>query len=355
MKKGFTLIELLAVIIILSLIGLVSIIGITTIIKHSKEDLYETQMKSIESAAKQWGNDNIDKLPSAGECIYMTLDNLKTYGLLDNKLVDPRTDEQIDDTMKIKIYSEMASSYGRAVIKYEIDADDVSNCRNIYGDYTLIEGVEFNKKIKSLAGSQGVIDSNIISIVFLKAGQIPNDISKDVFESYSHIDLSVNNDSSFRYSFSRTSNNDSSVIGYYVHGTVYVYSDGILQSNAVSNNMFYGLSALTSIDFSGLYTENVVSMSSMFEMCSNLKILNLSNFDTSNTLRMDSMFSGCSSLQTLDISSFDISKVSSTNGSYSNMFNSCNSDVSITINSSIKNFIEARLTDNNIGINLTIK
>ena len=110
MKKGFTLIELLAVIIVLALIGLVTIVGVSSIISKSKDDLYETQMKSIENAAKAWGNENIDKLPVAGECIYLTLDNLKTYGLLDTNIVDPKTDEKIDDSMKIKIEGKQALS-----------------------------------------------------------------------------------------------------------------------------------------------------------------------------------------------------------------------------------------------------
>ena len=336
MKKGFTLIELLAVIIVLALIGLVTIVGVSSLINKSKNDLHETQMKSIENAAKAWANENIDKLPPAGECIYLTLDSLKTYGLLDTNISDPKTDEKIDDSMKIRIDAK-TNSYNKTIVEYTVDATDVESCINIYGDYTLVEGVSFNTKIKTLALSNDLaFDTNIKAIVFLKSAQIPSDMSSSTFTSYESIDLSVNG--------------DGKVMGYFINGTVYVYSEGILQANAVSDGMFSGLASLESIDFSGLSTVGVNSMTSMFEGCSNLRILNLSSFDTSSTQRMNRMFYGCSNLEELDISSFDISKLNM----YSNMFDNCN-NLNITINESMKNFIDSRLTESNIEKNVTIK
>ena len=336
MKKGFTLIELLAVIIILALIGLVTIIGVTTLITKSKDDLYETQMKSIGNAAKAWANENIDKLPAAGECIYLTLDSLKTYGLLDTNIVNPKTDEKIDDDLKIRIDSRL-NSHNKVVIEYLVDAEDVDSCRKVYGDYTLVEGVTFNARLKTLAHSSNLsADSNIKSIVFLKTAQIPSNLSLESFNSYENIDLSVNE--------------DRSVVGYFINGTVYVYSEGVLQANTVSNGMFSGLAALESIDFSGLSTTDVQSMTSMFEGCSSIRILNLSNFNTSNTVRMNRMFFGCSSLQDLDISSFDISKVEL----HDDMFDNCD-NINVTINASMKTFIEERLTESEIEKNITIK
>ena len=51
MKKGFTLIELLSVIVILGLIALVSISSVLSSIKKGKNDLYNSQLKLIESGA----------------------------------------------------------------------------------------------------------------------------------------------------------------------------------------------------------------------------------------------------------------------------------------------------------------
>ena len=55
MKKGFTLIELLGVIILLGLVGLIVIPSITKLIKDSRQDLYENQVRTIEESARKWG------------------------------------------------------------------------------------------------------------------------------------------------------------------------------------------------------------------------------------------------------------------------------------------------------------
>ena len=73
--------------------------------------------------------------------------------------------------------------------------------------------------------------------------------------------------------------------------------------------MFYGCSALTSLDLSSFNTSNVTDMAAMFSGCSNLASLDLSSFNTAKVTNMHSMFAGCSALTSLDVSSFDISKV----------------------------------------------
>ena len=336
MNKGFTLVELLAVIIILALLGLVSIVGVTTLIGKTKTDINSSQMKSIEIAAKEWATENIDILPSTGECIYITLGDLKTYGILDDNIVNAITSEKLSDGMKIMIEA-YTNTYNNIQYTYTVDASDVTGCRYMYGDYTLKDGVTVNILLKRLANNQDVsIDSRIKSIVFLKPGQIPSYIQRSEFNSYTSVDLS--------------NSGNSGVIAYYHDGVVYIYSDGILQSNEVSDSMFSNLSALESIDFSGFNTQNVVSMSSMFSGCSNLRILNLSKFDTSNVVRMDNMFTGCANLRELDISSFETSKVST----YTNMFRFCN-DLNVTVSKSSKSFIEARLIENGLTPYITVK
>ena len=73
--------------------------------------------------------------------------------------------------------------------------------------------------------------------------------------------------------------------------------------------MFYGCSALTTLDLSNFNTQNVEYMGYMFYGCSALTTLDLSNFDTQNVEDMREMFYGCSALTTLDISSFDTHNV----------------------------------------------
>ncbi len=54
-----------------------------------------------------------------------------------------------------------------------------------------------------------------------------------------------------------------------------------------------------------LYTNNVLSMSFMFEMCEKLPHIDVSNFVTSNVIKMEWMFDSCNNVTELDISNFD--------------------------------------------------
>lgn len=347
MKKGFTLMELLAVIVIIALISLLSIIGVSNIVYKSKDDLYNNQLVLIEKAARNWGAENIDKLPNEDECLYLTLSSLKIYGLLDDNILDPRTNDKIPDTMKIKISGEL-NTYDKLVINYEVDADDLDNCKYIYGDYTLIEGDSFNRRIKNyINGEETNLDTKIKSIVFLKIGELPAGMTEEELTSNNSIDVSVNR--------------DASVLGYFINDTVYIYSrgdnavsEGILQANAVSDRMFYGMTALETIDFGTLGTENIVSMASMFEDCYSLKYLDLSSFDTSSVLKMNNLFKDCSNLEALNINNFVVNRVLTPNGDYTDMFSGCN-NLEITISPDIKTFINARLLDAEVEATLIVK
>ncbi len=130
-NKGFTLIELLGVIFVLGILALVSTVSITSIVKNSKEDLYETQMSSIKMAAETWGSENIDKLPLDSECKILTVLDLKNYGLLDEELLDPNTNEKISDDLNIKITATI-NKKGNLHYTYEVNPTDITDCVNIY-------------------------------------------------------------------------------------------------------------------------------------------------------------------------------------------------------------------------------
>lgn len=74
-------------------------------------------------------------------------------------------------------------------------------------------------------------------------------------------------------------------------------------------NMFNGLKNVTNLDVSGFDTSNVTHTWGMFQGMTNLTSLDVSGFDTSKVIYMDNMFSGLSSLTSLDVSSFDTSSV----------------------------------------------
>ena len=84
-------------------------------------------------------------------------------------------------------------------------------------------------------------------------------------------------------------------------------------------NMFYGCSALTSLDLTNFNTANVDFMDSMFNGCSALKSLDLTNFNTAKVVNMYMMFNGCSALESLDLTNFNTAKVTYMN----NMFEGC--------------------------------
>ena len=102
-KKGFTLVELLAVIIILSLLVLITSTSVTKVLKDSKNKLSSAQIGLIESAAKAWSADNLENMSDTETCQYLTVKDLKLYGLLSDGLKDPKNSKDIPDDVKIKI------------------------------------------------------------------------------------------------------------------------------------------------------------------------------------------------------------------------------------------------------------
>lgn len=129
--KGFTLVELLAVIVILSLLTLITSTAVTKLVSDAKNDLSETQIALIKSASETWMADNLTHLPDAGQCSYLTLEDLKNYGLLDSNVLDPKDNQKITDDLKIKI-STTLSKYGNPVRSVEVNPESIDGCKKIY-------------------------------------------------------------------------------------------------------------------------------------------------------------------------------------------------------------------------------
>ena len=102
-KNGFTLAELLGVITILSIILLIAIPTIDRMLKEGKTDLYTSQIKSIEAAAKMWGTDHIGELPDINETKSITLSRLWHDGYMEEDTINPKTDEPFSGSLEIKI------------------------------------------------------------------------------------------------------------------------------------------------------------------------------------------------------------------------------------------------------------
>lgn len=119
-KKGFTLVELLAVIVLLGLIALIAAPAITGIIKQSKDSLSDSQKTSIELSAKNWATDNMTKLPSDGNCIWVELETLQAGGYADLELKDPKTGNPMQACVTI--------TREQKRLIYEVGADCIGAC-----------------------------------------------------------------------------------------------------------------------------------------------------------------------------------------------------------------------------------
>ncbi|MBR3229569.1 MAG: prepilin-type N-terminal cleavage/methylation domain-containing protein [Bacilli bacterium] len=101
MKKGFTLVELLVVLVIIGMLSLVVYPSIMGVIKSSREDAYNSQIKVIEKVTKEWAVSNPEMLPEIddvnGECTCnpsskcISIDELKGSGYLsDDDVKNPK-------------------------------------------------------------------------------------------------------------------------------------------------------------------------------------------------------------------------------------------------------------------------
>lgn len=89
MKRGFTLIELLTVLIILGLIGMIAYPIVLGVLNDSKQSAYESQVKLVEKAAKEWGVDHVTSLPECGSEIYsLQLNDLISGGYINGTVIN---------------------------------------------------------------------------------------------------------------------------------------------------------------------------------------------------------------------------------------------------------------------------
>jgi surface protein len=95
-------------------------------------------------------------------------------------------------------------------------------------------------------------------------------------------------------------------------------------------SLFYGCSALKSIDLSQLNTKLVTNMSHLFSRCDSLETINfINNINTSSVVDMSNMFYNCRVLKITELPNFDTKKV--TNMSF--MFYGCISLESLNLTS----------------------
>ena len=105
-KKGFTLVELLGVLVVLGLISVIIVPKVIDSITTSKESAYQTQVETIENAAKKYGISNDLLYPKEGEKKYIAVKDLIAVGELSNKeIINPKTGNKMNGYVLVEYNS----------------------------------------------------------------------------------------------------------------------------------------------------------------------------------------------------------------------------------------------------------
>ena len=105
-KNGFTLIELVAVVALIAVVGIVVVISITSQVKQQEEKEYKLYKETILDSAELYIELHRNLYPSlvdTGDTIYITAKDIIGANLLREDLKNPKTEEYVDENMKIKV------------------------------------------------------------------------------------------------------------------------------------------------------------------------------------------------------------------------------------------------------------
>ena len=106
-KKGFTLVELLGVLVVLGLISVIIVPKVIDSITTSKESAYQTQVETIENAAKKYGISNDLLYPKEGEKKYIAVKDLIAVGeLSDKEIINPKTGNKMNGYVLVEYNSD---------------------------------------------------------------------------------------------------------------------------------------------------------------------------------------------------------------------------------------------------------
>lgn len=157
-EHGFTLVEVISIIVILGIITIITVPLVEGAIKKGRNNLYNSQIKTIELAAKDWASDNALYLPkNDGEQITLTILQLKGAGKLEFNLIDPISEKMFDENMEITITRDNKNYV------YEVIDKDGS------GNTFITDETEFNPDTP-------MIKLNGSNIVYINQGDEYNDL-----------------------------------------------------------------------------------------------------------------------------------------------------------------------------------
>ena len=149
MKKGFTLIEVIAVIVILGIIGLIAVPISNSVVKRSKEKLYNEQIDKIINACKNYILENDDADPDQNYTRYVLIEDLKSAGYLGKeRLINPKTNKEIEGSIQV--------TYTNGKYTYEY-AGDVSRYYVTLSEYSDGIATTINETVTTRPTSGGYI------------------------------------------------------------------------------------------------------------------------------------------------------------------------------------------------------
>ena len=169
-KKGFTLIELIGVIVVLLLLMLLVTPLVVNYIRDTKEDAHNLQLNTIEDSAKNWASakENINFLPTIdGECLEVTLGELKKSGYADLNITNPKTNEPYDDSLKVVIRKAGNN------LTYEINETDSQVCDTVI-DATVPYWIYVGSD-KELIGPTGKVTIEVKSSMEVDTNNLTNE------------------------------------------------------------------------------------------------------------------------------------------------------------------------------------
>lgn len=101
-RRGFTLVELLAVIVILAAILAIVLPSVSQTLKRSKDTIYDIQIYDILKSTYDYSLKNLKLLPE-NKKTYITLNELKKNGFIENDLKNPKTNKIFNNDLVISI------------------------------------------------------------------------------------------------------------------------------------------------------------------------------------------------------------------------------------------------------------
>lgn len=154
-KKGFTLVELIGVVTLLALIALIVYPSINTVIKNSREKAYKDQIEQIVKAAKQWGVDNAEELPDAGQSKVISTSLLLQEGYITNDdIVDPRnTSNTLTGNVIVMfefeqyVYEYIEKTFKSPIVDWLKSNTEIAGNQDIYSGSNPDNYIRFNSEL----------------------------------------------------------------------------------------------------------------------------------------------------------------------------------------------------------------